>query len=217
MMLVYYFFELGAFYLGCMLVKKSWPIQYKLLVVYAGFDLLWALLSAVWIWGFSKSNHWITNLTSPIECALILFIFYKAAAHPFIKRINIGLMLTIIPLLLVGYTLYPEFFWFNKPVTIGCLFLILLSSCLAYIDLLLDKIEFRLPAHPMFWLAGGMLLYSISSILCFMSFDLQEKMILYWFFYYDYYCGQCVINLGILLSFILIYLQSSRSKTVSID
>lgn len=163
-----------------------------------------------------QSNHWMANLFGPVESALILYIFYKASVHRMIKRINSGLMMAIVPLLLIGYTLKPLFFILNITVAIGSFFLILLSACCAYVDLLVDKRDLRLSHHPMFWLAGGMLLYGISNILCFMGFEFEKKMILYRFFYYDYYAGLSVIHVGIILCFISVYLQEARDKKAAL-
>lgn len=212
MIFVYFFFGLASVYLGCVLVRKSWPIQYRLLLVLACLDFSVTLVSYLWSSMLFKSNHWIANAAAPVECALILYIFYKASTHRIIKRINIGLIIAIIPLLLIGYTLRPLFFYLNTTVATGCFFFILLSACCAYVDMLLDKRDFRLSRQPMFWLAGGMLLYSISNILCLVGFEFEKKMVLYGFFYYDYYLGLSIIALGIILCFISVYLQEARDK-----
>ena len=64
----------------------------------------------------------------------------------------------------------------------------------------------------MFWLAGGMLLYGISNILCYVGFEFEKKMILYRFFYYDYYLGLSVIDMGIISCFISVSLQEARER-----
>jgi len=212
MMFLYFFFGLASVYLGFVLVRKSWPIQYRLLLVLACLDFFVTLGSYLWSTMLFKSNHWIANAVAPFECALILYIFYKAATHRLIQRINIGLMIAIVPLLLIAYTLKPLFFILNTTAVIGCYFFILLSACSAFIDLLLDKRDFRLSRHPMFWLAGGMLLYGISNILCFVGYEFEKKMILYRFFYYDYYLGLSVIDMGIISCFISVYLQEVRER-----
>lgn len=210
MVLLHYFLEFTSLFLGCMLVKRSWPFPYRLLVAFKCVEFSISVLSMVWSTTMHQSNHWIYNLYNPVECIFILYIFYSAAMHRDIKRLNLLLMGAVPPLLLVAYLLSPVFFSLNIIASTGCWFLLLLSSCGAYVDLLLDKESLSLFRHPLFWLAGGGVLYAISMIIYYITWEYSKKMIFYRFFYFDYFGGICLLNLSIIACFVCVYRQKAR-------
>ncbi|HEX9510713.1 MAG TPA: hypothetical protein VF939_09525 [Puia sp.] len=207
MMILHYFLELASLFFGCVLVQKSWPAPYRLLVVFKCVEFSIAVLSMLWSSLMRQSNHWIYNLYNPVECIFLLYIFYRAAMHGVIKRLNLILLATVLPLILAGYVLSPNFFSLNIIGSAGCFLLLLLSSCGAYVDLLLDKGDLPLFRHPLFWLAGGVLMYGICMVLYYITWEYSKKMILYRFFFIDYFGGLCLLNLGIIGCFVFVYRQ----------
>jgi hypothetical protein len=207
MMVVYFFLELAAFFVGCVLVRKSWPAIYRFLVVFKGMDIFIDIATIAWSSIYHRSNHWIVNLYVPVAHAALLYIFYNTAVHPLIKRLDLLLLAALPPLIVIAYWVSPVFYSLNSIADIACLFLVLLSSCGALVDLLLDKRDLPLFQHPLFWLAGGMLLYCVCTILYFLTWEYSKKMILYRFFYIIYFTGGWFFNLGIIGCIIFVYRQ----------
>ena len=198
MMVLNFFLELAALFLGCVLVRKSWPAPYRFLLGYKCLAFFIAVVSMAWSTFFRQSNHWIYNLYNPIECALLLYVYYRAAVHPAIKRLDLSLLAVLPPLIFIVYLLVPVLYSLNSMAGIGYLFLLILSSCGVYVDLLLDKGDLPIFRHPLFWLAAGVLLYSICMILFFLTWEYSKKMILYRFFSIIYFGGAAFLNLGII-------------------
>ena len=206
-MVLYFFLELAALFIGCVLVRKSWPAIYRFLVVYKCMDFTMSVATTAWSSILHQSNHWIYNLYNPVECLGLLYIFYKTAVYPLIKRLDLLLLIALPLLVIMAYWLSPVFYSLNSIQNIGCMFLLLLSSCGALVDLLLDKSSLPLFQRPVFWLAAGMLLYAICMILYFLTWEYSKKMILYRLFYMIYFGGGCFFNLGIIGCVIFVHRQ----------
>jgi hypothetical protein len=199
--------ELAAFVLGCLLVRRNWPVPYRFLVALRCLDFGVSILSSFYSLWFHRSNHWIYNLFLPAEAFSFLYIFYKTAVHGKVRRADGGLLVLLAPLIVLSYLLSHSFFFLNTYAGISCSFLSLLAACGAFIDLLADKRELRLFRQPMFWMAGGVLLYSISNIIFYITWEYSKKMVYYNFFSIEYFLGMALLNLGMIGCFICLYQQ----------
>jgi hypothetical protein len=157
----YYILVISCLLTGCILFRKNWLLEYKLLVVLSGLTVLTEIIrqicSGLMIPG---PGDWIYNFFLPVECAFFIYIFYRASKHPAIKQLDTVLLM----LLPVGagilYFIFPYFSSSNKPVALFYLFTELICAGSFVIDLLLTQSKTSLTRQPLFWVAFGLLFYS---------------------------------------------------------
>ena len=205
--------ELAAFVLGCLLVRRNWPVHYRFLVAFKCLAFGVSILGSFYSIWYHRSNHWLYNLFIPVEGISYLYVFYKAAIHRTVRRIDGWLLLLVMPLIVLSYILSHSFFFLNTYAGMSCSFLPLLAACGTFIDLLADKRELRLFRQPMFWMAAGVLLYSISNIIFYIIWEYVKKMNYYNFFSIVYFLGTALLNLGMIGCFICIYRQQPARIT----
>jgi len=151
-------FYLSCFLIGCLFVRKNWPLEYKLLVVLSGLTLL--VEATVFLYHFRRiDGRWIYDFFSPVECGFIIYIFYRASVHPAIRRLNAILLGCLAIGIGIGYVLYPAFFKLSDSTELFYLFAELIAACSFLIDVLLNKSDIPPGRHPLFWMACGMLFY----------------------------------------------------------
>jgi len=149
---------LSCFLTGCLLVRKSWPLEYKLLVVLSGLTLLIEAIIAINM-AHRLDTRWIYNFFSPVECGFILYILYRASMHPTIKRLN-GLLLVLLPIsIAISFYQHPGIFTFNESASLFYDFLELIASCSFLVGVLLNKSDVSPGRLPLFWMACGMVFY----------------------------------------------------------
>ncbi|HWK02014.1 MAG TPA: hypothetical protein VNS58_00185 [Puia sp.] len=150
---------LSCFLTGCLLVRKSWPLECKLLVLLSGLTLLVEMVVGLCVVR-RIDNLWLYNFFTPVECGFIIYIYYRASVHPAIKRLNV-LLLGLLPVSIgMAYWLHPVFNRFNEMAGLVYLFFELLAACSFLIDALLNKSDTPPGRQPLFWMACGVLIYS---------------------------------------------------------
>jgi hypothetical protein len=206
------YLEFLSFVLGCILVRKTWPWHYRFLVVLKGLSFLVQWGGMAWSTLTHSSNHWIFNVYLPLECVSYLYIFYRASASPIIRRLNGWLTVTVLPLVVISFLLSPQLFIINQMMGMGCDFLLLISACVACIGLLLSEEEVSFFRNPLFWLAGGVLYYSIGNIIYLVTWEVTRKMVLYKFIRIEFFLSGIVLNLALMGSFFCMYLWDARRR-----
>lgn len=149
---------LVCFLIGSLLVRKNWPLEYKLLVVLAG---LTSLIETIVFLNTARriDIRGVYNFFAPVECAFILYILYRASVYPAIKRLN-ALLLACLPIGIgIAYYTHPGFYRFNESAGLFYDFLELIAACSFLIDVLLNKSDTPLGRQPLFWVAAGILFY----------------------------------------------------------
>ncbi|HWK02063.1 MAG TPA: hypothetical protein VNS58_00430 [Puia sp.] len=150
---------LSCFLIGCLLVRKSWPLEYKLLVVLTG---LTSLVETIVFLNVARriDSRWMYSFFAPVECGFILYILYSASVHPAIKRLN-AILLGFLPISIgIAYYMHPVFTRFNESAGLFYDFLELIAACSFLTDVLLNKSDTPLGRQPLFWMAAGILFYS---------------------------------------------------------
>jgi hypothetical protein len=99
---------------------------------------------------------------------------------------------------------------------VGFDFLLLLSVCMAFVDLLLRTDNMHFIRQPLFWLASGLFFYSVESIIGNSTWEYSKKMILFGLYKFIYFSGDYLMDVGIIGCFICIYLEGRR-KTPEVD
>ncbi|HWK04309.1 MAG TPA: hypothetical protein VNS58_11790 [Puia sp.] len=149
---------LSCFLTGCLFVRKSWSLEYKLLVILSGLTLL-AETGAYLYATLRIDGHWVHNLFAPVECVFILYILHRASMRPAIKRLNIVLLVILPAGIGVIYGLHPAVLRIGEFAALFYLFLELTAACSFLIDLVLNKSDTPVGRQPLFWMAAGMLFY----------------------------------------------------------
>ena len=164
--ILFYFFstyslnalECVAAIMGYRWMRKDWAPAHKLLValscVTVGVELSVDCCIFLHI-NFER----IYNVWSFVETGTILFIQFLAVKHAWLRRLLILLLVVLAAGTVVCYRFVPVFEQLNFPVMLFSLFVQLIGSCVALIDVLLGTSDRPLSAQPDFWLATGMLFY----------------------------------------------------------
>ncbi|MDO6432608.1 hypothetical protein Q4E93_18525 [Flavitalea sp. BT771] len=211
-MLISYYLEFVSFLIGCIVYRRSWPLPYRCLVWVKGLKAVVEIGGMLWSSFTMTSNHWIYNLYFPLQCAGLLFIFYKCSVQPGVRRFDAWL-LGAMPLVCCIFWWKGSFYELNLMATVAFAFLLLLSACAAFVDLLLEQGYGHLLWQPLFWLSSTILVYSVGSIFYYSTWEYSKKMILDYLFSLLFVSTEYAINLGIIACFICLYLQKRINRS----
>jgi hypothetical protein len=159
--------ELSAWITGCLLVKAAWPAPFKWLVVLAGLSFSVELAGHIMWTQYRLFNNWLYNIFLPIQCILFLYFFYAVALHPTVKKALKVLFVLMAVGQLVAYINHKNFSVLNSYASTLFLFLMLLASCLFYLDAILNNLEISLLKQPAFYIGAGVLFFTVIFILLF--------------------------------------------------
>jgi hypothetical protein len=202
------YLEFVSFLVGCFVYRRSWPLPYRCLVWVKGLKTLVEAGSMIWLITTATSNHWMYNLYLPLQCAGLLFIFYKCAVHPRVRRFNAWL-LGMLPVVLCIFWWKWSFYELNLMASVALAFLLLLSACAAFVDQLLGQGNAHFLRQPLFWLSSAILLYSIGSIIYYASWEYSKKMIMYYTIAAVFLSAEYFINIGVIACFICLRINRS--------
>ena len=211
LMLVTTYLEFVSFLVGCYVYRNSWPVPYRWLFGLKGLKTTAEAGSMAWAVLTATSNHWIYNLYFPLQCAGLLFIFYKCSVHPKVRRFDVWLM-TAMPVVLCVFWWNWSFYELNLMATVAFAFLLLLSACAAFIDQLLGQGNTHFLRQPLFWLSSAILFYSVGSIIYYATWEYSKKMILYYPSAAVFLSTEYIFNIGVIACFICLYMQKDRLK-----
>ena len=201
------FLDLVSLIIGCLVFRRSWPFAYKCLFFLNTFRVFVSFFGHFWSQQTHSSNHWIYNLFLPVQCVGFLLVFYSAADHPLVRRVS--------KWLLAAFPLVTAMCWLrgapletiNLWAIVSFDFLILVSVCLTFVDLLLRTGDIHFLRQPMFWLASGLFFNSVESIVEFSTWEYSKKMILFALYTILVFSGDYLLDVGITGCFICIYLE----------
>jgi ABC-type multidrug transport system fused ATPase/permease subunit len=112
-------------------------------------------------------NYWIYNLFTTIEFLFYSFLFYIHFKKKGIKKI----VLLFIPVYSCVWILNILFLQgFNKTFhtytfLLGSFFIVIFCCCFFYESVLPDKIDQQLSTQPFFWIASGLLIFYLGSVI----------------------------------------------------
>lgn len=159
-----YVLILSTFVYGVLTIRRDAPLPYRL--------LMWLMIAtlptettAVLVGHYYHINHWVYNIWAPIECAVILLVFYKGTVHPVTREVC-GWLLVLLPLgTVVFYLPHFNFLTLNTHEMVFTLFCELISGCVFLVDGLLWGEELSIFRRPLSWMAFGTILYTCVFIL----------------------------------------------------
>jgi hypothetical protein len=144
---------------GCILVRSNWPLSYKLLVALSCVTVVEEAVAA-----YSYFRHIsytaIYNAWAYVEVGTIIYIQLREVAHTWAKRLLIFLLVLLSVATVALYLLMPAYPQLNGQFLLFFLFLQLIATCAALVDILQGTSDTPLSARPAAWLATGMLFYS---------------------------------------------------------
>lgn len=207
------YLDLVSLIIGCLVFRKSWPFAYKCLFFLNVLRVFVSFFAHFWSQHTHSSNHWIFNLFLPLQCVGFLLVFQSAGIHPLVRRIN--------KFLLAAFPLVTAICWLrgaplesiNLWAIVSFDFLILVSVCLAFVDMLQRWDNIHFIRQPMFWLASGLFFYSVESIIGFATWEYSKKMILFTLYTIIVFSGDYLLDAGIIGCFICIYLERQVKKS----
>lgn len=155
---------MACVFIGCLFLRRSFPLEYKLMVILSGLTLL--VESMVVYFFFSHAHKpWIYNFFGPVECAFIVYIFYRASTHQAVRRLHVFLLFLLPVGIGISYWMYSDLFRINDKVILYCIFTNLIAACSYLADILLNKTDVPMVRYPFFWMAAGMLLFCCSYVM----------------------------------------------------
>jgi len=162
--LLIYIVYLQGLYLSCastgsFLVRRNWPLSYKLLVA---LSCVTVVVELVAMYCFLRHiNHaGVYNAWAYVEVGTIVYIQLREAVHTWAKRLLILLLVVLTATTVALHLLLPAFPRLSGHFLMFFLFFQLIATCAALVDILQGTSDRQLSAQPGLWLATGMLFYS---------------------------------------------------------
>ena len=160
MLQYHHYIELLAFGIGVACYKKTWLIHYKILFLLAGLTCLVEILGGILASKYGD-NLWLYNIFSPIECLVILYFFSRIIIKKKIKHVIAYSIPMVFISTLVTYLIHPTFTEYNSYARTIYLILWILSCGFFFIDVMINSNTMSLIKQPGFWLATGVLFFSV--------------------------------------------------------
>jgi hypothetical protein len=156
----HHYIELVAFSVGVACFNKNWLPYYKVLFFLVGLTCLVEMAGSMMSYEFGD-NNWLYNIFSPIECFIILYFFSRII----LKRRLKELIFYSIPIMVVAtcitYMVQPNFMVYNSYARTIYLVLWIIASGFFFIDVMINDNRMSLVKQPGFWLATGILFFSV--------------------------------------------------------
>ena len=163
----HHYAEFVAMIAGIVTYRRWWPVAFKLLLALTILTFL-VEISGHLMWKIYRLyNNWLYNLFLPVQCFLFIRFFYLISVHEKVKKAGRGLLWAMLPLMLAAYGFQPLFYTLNSYAATGYLLLMLTSSCLFYVDVIINGSTVSMVQQPAFWVAAGLMFFTVVFILLF--------------------------------------------------
>jgi len=160
-----YLLYLTSFVCGMVILRRDSPVEYRLLAWLPGITLPVEIFG--WVIGhYYHRNHWVYNIFLPLECCVLLLVFYKGVKQPVIRSMS-GWLLVLLPagMIISYWRIHFTVVSINVFALLFYFFLELVGGCLFLTDCLLSGEEASIFSHPLSWTAMGIILYTCIFIL----------------------------------------------------
>jgi hypothetical protein len=157
------YFEIGAFLVSLVCYKKirnkplQWFIPFLFFIVLVEF-------SGYYIRQMGIPNTRLFNFTIPLEHMFYTYIFYKIFQTQLFKTIAKGLLVFIPVFALSNMAFIQGFIVLNTNILLTGSCLMILLSCLYFVDLFRREKELILIREPMFWITTGLLVFNMGEL-----------------------------------------------------
>jgi len=161
----HHYFELAASLTGLITFRKHWPAYAKALLVLAGVTF-GIELYAQYLWSnLHKQNHFLYNLFLPFQCFVVLFAFSRLLINNSLLLVNRMLIAVFFTGTVAAYIYYPTFVNLNYFASTLYLVLMIIASGCFFLDIAMNSINVPLIRQPVFWLATGILVFSVTFVI----------------------------------------------------
>lgn len=163
---VYLYFEIFCLLVAiyCYIQKRN-----KLLLYFIPFLLLTVTVELIGpvLFANGYKNYWMYNLFTTFEFLFYSFLFYIHSKKQGIKKL-ILLFIPIFSLVVLLNLLFIQ--GFNKTFhtytfLLGSFFIVIFCCLFFYESVLPDKIDQQLSNQPFFWIASGLLIFYLGSVI----------------------------------------------------
>jgi len=127
-----------------------------------------------------------------------------------IRKIDLWLLAAAPVVFLLCWCRHQSYYSLNLLATVASAFLLLLSSCTAFIGLFLQQGDVCFFRQPIFWLSSGIWYYSIGDILFFSTWEYNKKMIYRGLFDTIFLSAEYLFSLTMIACFICLFNQDPR-------
>jgi hypothetical protein len=133
-----------------------------------------------------RDNAWLYNIFSPIECLVVLYFMFGALVKRKLKQV----LFYSIPLMVVAtiltYSIQPDFRVYNHYARTIYLVLWIIACGFFFIDVMINDNRMSLLKQPGFWVATGILFFSVIFIVRISIYKMitilpSYKIIIYYF------------------------------------
>jgi len=159
MLQYHHYAELAAMASGLLLLRKNWPIPYKMLSALASLTFIVELTGHILWTQFHQNNNWLYNIFVPIQVFTFLWIIYASIQ---IQKIRKGIRWCFIVMVAgtgITYFWHDSFKMLNNHAITLYWILLIIACCSFYIDAIENTIQIPLLSQPVFWLSSGILFF----------------------------------------------------------
>ena len=164
MLQYHHYLELGSFAVGLICLNNRWTFCYKVLLFFAALTFMVELLGHQLAFKF-ENNNWLYNIFSPFECIVILYFFSQITREKKMRKIILSFIPIMLLATIVTYILRPNFFVYNSYARTVYLVLWVLTCCFYFVDVMINDNRVSLIKQPGFWIATGVLFFSVIFII----------------------------------------------------
>lgn len=164
MLQYHHYIEIVTLFIGLSCFNKAWNLPYKILLLFIGLTCL-VEITGYYISQRYGNNSWIYNIYSPIECLVILYFFNRVI----LKRKLKDIVSFTIPLMIIAtvitYGIQPNIMVYNHYAHSVYLVLWIIVCGFYFMDVMVNDNRMSLTKQPGFWLASGILVFSVLFII----------------------------------------------------
>lgn len=165
-MLSHHYIELFAALSALFLFQPKWGGHYKLIIVLLVTTFCVEYCGYLMSREFKVNNNWLYNIFLPFQCFCFLYFFYRESFSRDSARAHLVLLWLIPTVLIISYAIHRDIIFLNSYAANLFLILMLLASGIYFIDAVMHS-RIKMVAHPPFWIASGLLFFTVSYILIF--------------------------------------------------
>jgi hypothetical protein len=171
----HHFAELFALLVAALTLRKWWPLHFKLLAVLALVTFCVEIGAQNYYDTTKKSNYFFYNTFLPVQYGVFQYTLYRLISDSVLKRMQVYLAVAAVAGTAITYALMEKGFGaFNSQASTLYLVLLIIGAGCFYIDAMKNDIALPLTKQPGFWIATGLLFFSVILVMRFIFWDFVQ-------------------------------------------
>jgi hypothetical protein len=195
---------------GVVLLQKSWPVQFKSLVVLVAVSAAVELAGAYIAHELQQENNWLYNIYLLVQALFVWFIIRKLVAMGISKQWMNWLGVVYLVAFAACYIYHPVFIALNSYAFSVTFIFYCVFSGIYLVDMVSNNVRVFLLKDPGFWFIVGIFLMSVLFICRFTFYDIMPRTEFYRSII-DYFVY--IVNTILYGSFILSFLCLRSNQT----